>query len=211
MRWTRRNHRKALKALALALATSAVVAGTASAAQVHDGGTMVTPTAAQQAEISYLSWGATAENMRPFATQQSEIAYLSWGATAENTQPFQSTREGGPVFMNGLPDGYVGSQTTKGGITPTNLARAYVPQVQGVSNPDGYQPQLRGAQELVIRDTPDGYQPQTKDADVVSISADSSTLEAGDLALGFGLGLILATAGAIALAMSRGRERAAHS
>ena len=197
MRWTRRNHRKALKALALALATSAVVAGTASAAQVHDGGTMVTPTfepitsvaqqyggtaelpAAQQAEISYLSWGATAENMRPFATQQSEIAYLSWGATAENTRPFQSTREGGPVFMNGLPD--------------------------------GYQPQLRGAQELVIRDTPDGYQPQTKDADVVSISADSSTLEAGDLALGFGLGLILATAGAIALAMSRGRERAAHS
>src|SRR4249919_515079 len=121
MRWTRRNHRKALKALALALATSAVVAGTASAAQVHDGGTIVTPTAAQQAEISYLSWGATAENMRPFATQQSEIAYLSWGATAENTQPFQSTREGGPVFMNGLPDGYVGSQTTKGGITPTNL------------------------------------------------------------------------------------------
>lgn len=211
MRWTRRNHRKALKALALALATSAVVAGTASAAQVHDGGTMVTPTfepitsvaqqyggtaelpAAQQAEISYLSWGATAENRRPFATQQSEIAYLSWGATAENMRPFQST------------------QTTQGGITPTNLARAYVPQVQGVSNPDGYQPQLRGAQELVIRDTPDGFQPQTKDADVVSISADSSRLEAGDLALGFGLGLILATAGAIALAMSRGRERAAHS
>ena len=211
MRWTRRNHRKALKALALALATSAVVAGTASAAQVHDGGTMVTPTfepitsvaqqyggtaelpAAQQAEISYLSWGATAENRRPFATQQSEIAYLSWGAKAENMRPFQST------------------QTTQGGITPTNLARAYVPQVQGVSNPDGYQPQLRGAEELVIRDKPDGFQPQTKDADVVSISADSSRLEAGDLALGFGLGLILATAGAIALAMSRGRERAAHS
>ena len=187
MRWTRRNHWKGLKALALALATSAVVAGTASA-QVHDGGTAELP-----------------------AAQQAEISYLSWGATAENTQPFQSTRDGGPVFMNGLPDGYVGSQTTQGGVTPTNLARAYVPQVQGVSNPDGYQPQLRGAQELVIRDTPDGFQPQTKDADVVSISADSSTLEAGDLALGFGLGLILATAGAIALAMSRGRERAAHS
>ena len=161
MRWTRRNHWKGLKALALALATSAVVAGTASA-QVHDGGTAELP-----------------------AAQQSEIAYLSWGATAENTRAFQSTREGGPVFMNGLPDGYVGSQTTQGGVTPTNLARAYVPQVQGVSNPDGYQPQLRGAQELVIRDTPDGFQPQTKDADVVSISADSSTLEAGDLALGF--------------------------
>ena len=209
MRWTRRNHRKALKALALALATSAVVAGTASAAQVHDGGTMVTPTfepitsvaqqyggtaelpAAQQAEISYLSWGATAENMRPFTTQQSEIAYLSWGATAENMRPFQSTAQGG--------------------VTPTNLARAYVPQVQGVSNPDGYQPQLRGAEELVIRDTPDGFQPQTKGTDVVSISANSSRFEVGDLALGFGLGLILATAGAIALAMSRGRGRMAHS
>ena len=63
----------------------------------------------------------------------------------------------------------------------------------------------------MIRDTPDGFQPQTKDADVVSISADSSRLEAGDLALGFGLGLILATAGAIALAMSRDRGRMAHS
>jgi hypothetical protein len=198
-----------LKALGLALATSAVVAGTASAAQVHDGGTMVT--AAQQAEISYLSWGATAENRRAFSTQQSEIAYLSWGATAENTRPFQSTREGGPVFMNGLPDGYVGSQTTQGGVTPTNLARAYVPQVQGVSDPDGYQPQLRGTEQLLIRGTPDGFQPQTKGTDVVSISADSSRFETGDLALGFGLGLILATAGAIALAMSRDRERVAHS
>lgn len=188
MRWTRKNHRKALKALALALATSAVVAGTASAAQVHDGGV---------------------------TAQQSEIAYLSWGATAENTMPFQSTREGGPVFMNGLPDGYVGSgtQTTQGGVTPTNLARAYVPQVQvqGVSNPDGYQPQLRGTEQLLIRGTPDGFQPQTKQADVVSISANSSRFEVDDLAVGFGLGLILATAGAIALAMSRGRERAAHS
>ena len=74
-----------MKALALALATSASFAGTASAAQVHDGGTSDVPTfepitsvaqqyggtaelpAAQQAEISYLSWGATAENMRPLA------------------------------------------------------------------------------------------------------------------------------------------------
>ena len=76
----------------------------------------------------------------------------------------------------------------------------------GVSSPDGYQPQ-----QLLIRGTPDGFQPQTKGTDVVSISADSSRLEAGDLALGFGLGLILATAGAIALAMSRNRGRMAHS
>ena len=189
MRWTRRTHRKALKALALALATSAVVAGTASAAQVHDGGTMVTPTFEPITSVAQ-QYGGTAELP---AAQQDEIAYLSWGATAENMRPFQSTEQGG--------------------VTPTNLARAYVPQVQvqGVSNPDGYQPQLRGAEELVIRDTPDGFQPQTKGTDVVSISADSSRFEVGDLALGFGLGLILATAGAIALAMSRGRERAAHT
>ncbi len=111
MRWTRRNHRKALKALALALATSAVVAGTASAAQVHDGGTMVTPTFEPITSVAQ-QYGGTAELP---AAQQTEIAYLSWGATAENTRPFQSTREGGPVFMNGLPDGYVGSRPPRAG------------------------------------------------------------------------------------------------
>ena len=189
MRWMRRGNRKALKALVLSFAAMAILAGNANAVQVTDGGSI---------DPSY---------------EQGMATYLGLSATAQQKLPFQSTRAGGPVFMNGLPDGYVGSETTQGGITPTNLARAYVPQVQvqGVSSPDGYQPQLRGAQELVIRDTPDGFQPQTKDADVVSVSAGSSSFETGDLALGFGLGLILATAGAIALAMSRGRERAAHS
>jgi hypothetical protein len=186
MRWTWRSNRKALKALALSFAASASFAGNATAAQVHDGGSNV-PSFEPIMSVAQ-QYGGTAELP---AAQQAEISYLSWGATAENTRPFQST--------------------TQGGITPTNLARAYVPQVQGVSNPDGYQPQLRGAEELVIRDRPDGFQPQTKNADVVSISADSSRLEAGDLALGFGLGLILATAGAIALAMSRNRGRMAHS
>ena len=209
MRWTRRNHRKALKALALALATSAVVAGTASAAQVHDGGTMVTPKRRRPRSRTQLR--RHGRDMRPFATQQSEIAYLSWGATARTRCRFRAPARRA-VFMNGLPDGYVGSQTTQGGVTPTNLARAYVPQVQGVSRTrTGTSRSSAALEELVIRDTPDGFQPQTKDADVVSISADSSTLEAGDLALGFGLGLILATAGAIALAMSRNRERVAHS
>ncbi len=191
MRWMRRGNRKALKALVLSFAAMAIFAGNANAAQVTDGGSI---------DASY---------------EQGVATYLGLAATAQQKLSFQSTRASGPVFMNGLPDGYVGSgtETTQGGITPTNLARAYVPhvQVQGVSSPDGYQPQLRGAQELVIRDTPDGFQPQTKDTDVVSISADSSRFETGDLALGFGLGLILATAGAIALAMSRNRERVAHS
>jgi len=206
MRWRRRNNRKALKALVLSFAAMAIFAGNATAAQVHDGGSMVTPVFEPITSVAQ-QYGGTAELP---AAQQAEVSYLSWGATAENTLPFQSARDSGPVFMNGLPDGYVGSGVTQGGVTPTNLARAYVPQIVGVSNPDGYQPQLRGAEQLVIRDAPDGFQPQSKQADVVSVSAGSSGIETGDLALGFGLGLILATAGAIALAMSRNRERLAH-
>ena len=105
----------------------------------------------------------------------------------------------------------VQATTSVGVSSPDGYQPQLVAGAREVSNPDGYQPQLRGAQELVIRDTPDGFQPQTTNAEVVSISADSSRLEAGDLALGFGLGLILATAGAIALAMSRNRGRMAHS
>jgi len=101
--------------------------------------------------------------------------------------------------------------TSVGVSSPDGYQPQLVAGVREVSNPDGYQPQLRGTDQLLIRGTPDGFQPQTKHADVVSISADSSRLEAGDLALGFWLGLILATAGAIALAMSRNRERMAHS
>lgn len=167
MRWRRRNHRKFLKALALALATSAVVAGTASAAQVHDGGSMA----------------PTFEPIMSVAQQ--------YGGTAELPAAQQGTSQG-----VSSPDGY----------QPQLVA-----SVREVSNPDGYQPQLRGVEQLLIRDTPDGFQPQTKHADVVSVSAGSSSLEAGDLALGFGLGLILATAAAIALAMARNRERLAHS
>lgn len=149
MRWRRRNNRKALKALVLSFAAMAIFAGNATAAQVHDGGSM-TP---------------TFEPIMSVAQQ--------YGGTAE------------------LPAAQQGTS-------------------QGVSNPDGYQPQLRGAEQLVIRDAPDGFQPQTTNAEVVSVSSGSSSIETGDLALGFGLGLILATAGAIALAMSRGRERVAH-
>jgi len=101
--------------------------------------------------------------------------------------------------------------TSVGVSSPDGYQPQLVTAAREVSSPDGYQPQLRGAQELVIRDTADGYQPQTRGTDTVSISADSSRFEVGELALGFGFGLILATAGAIALAMSRNRERMAHS
>ena len=40
MRWRRRNNRKALKALVLSFAAMAIFAGNATAAQVHDGGSM---------------------------------------------------------------------------------------------------------------------------------------------------------------------------
>jgi hypothetical protein len=167
MRWTRRSNRKALKALALSLATCAVFAGNASA-MVHDGGGAVTPTFEPITSVAE-QYGGTAELP---AAQQNEA---------------------------------------QGGVTPTNLARAYVPRFQGVSNPDGYQPQLRGDEQIVIRDQPDGFQPQARNAGVESLSASSGSLDSADLALGFGLGLILATAVAIALAMVRDREGMAHS
>jgi hypothetical protein len=195
MRRTRRNHRKTLTVLALSLATSAVVAGPASG-MVHDGGSIVTPTFAPITNVAQ-QYGGTAELP---AAQQGEISYLSWGTVLKS-------EEQGGVTPTNLARAYV----PQGGVTPTNLARAWGPKVQGVSSPDGYQPQLRGDEQLVIRDKPDGFQPQTKHAEVVSISADSGSFDSGDAALGFGLGLILATAAAIALAMSRDRERMAHS
>ena len=169
MRWRRRNNRKALKALVLSFAAMAIFAGNATAMQVHDGGSMVTPT------------------FMPITSVAQQ-----YGGTAELPAALQGTSQG-----VSSPDGYQ-------------------PQLQSAellvmrSSPDGYQPQLRGAEELVIRDTPDGFQPQSKQAEVVSVSSGSSGIETGDLAVGFGLGLVLATAAAIALAMGRNRERLAH-
>jgi hypothetical protein len=191
---TRRNQRKALKALALGVATAAIFATSASA--------QVRSEAASASDVSYLSWGATADDLGPFT------------ASLAN----QSTRDGGPVFMNGVPDGYVGSGVAQAnssgeGVTPTNLARAYQPIEQGVAQPDGYQPQLQGNEQLVIRGKPDGFQPQTKTVESAAVSSGSDSFDRGDLALGFGLGLILATACAIAVAMTRDRQRTrmAHS
>ena len=134
MRWRRRNNRKALKALVLSFAAMAIFAGNASAAQVHDGGSIVG---------AYEEGGVTPTDLAR--------AYVQPGLD--------------PVLMGE-------------GVTPTNLARAYVQpgMERSVSQADG-----------------------------------SRWLPGEDVALGFGLGLILATAAAIALAMARGRERVAHS
>jgi hypothetical protein len=232
----RKNNRKALKALALGFAAAAIFTTTASAKVMG-----VFP--AQSAEISYLSWGATADDLGPFAAQQAptfsritsaaelyagqlepgqaEIPYLSWGATADDLGPFKQS----VVDRTKLPDGGVydyssdnsvaaaarSASVAVSGTTPTNLARAYHPIEQGVARPDGYQPQLQGDEQVIIRDKPDGFQPQTKVVESATVSASSDGLDRGDLALGFGLGLILATACAIALAMTRDRTRMAHS
>jgi hypothetical protein len=182
MRSTRRNKRNALKAITLAFAAGAIFTGTASA-QAHDHA----------------------------ASRASDIPYLSHGQGLG--LPFQSTRHGGPVFMNGAPDGYTAYQQSdvNGGVTPTNLARAYVPRIEGVASPDGYQPQLRGDEPLIIRDAPDGFQPQTATTEVAKVSASSDGFEWNDVAIGFGLGLVLAMAGALALAIARNRTRIAHS
>src|SRR5918999_3581978 len=39
--------------------------------------------------------------------------------------------------------------------------------------PDGYQPQLRGDEPLIIRNAPDGFQPQTRGVEVATVSATS--------------------------------------
>jgi hypothetical protein len=225
MRSTRKTHWKALTALAIGVATAAIFTTTASARVGTDivPGQYSADLEAEQAMIQAPSFSKITSPAQLYAGQlepanASEISYLSWGATADDLGPFtaalanQSTRNGGPVFMNGVPDGYVGSGVKQDnlssvGVTPTNLARAYHPIEQGVAQPDGFQPQLQGDEQVIIRDKPDGFQPQTKAVESATVSASSNGVDRGDLALGFGLGLILATAGAIALAMTRDRQR----
>jgi hypothetical protein len=173
MRSTRKNQRKALTALALGLATAAILTTTASA--------QVRPMAGIPEGDNYVGNLVRTAGVDAGAAQHVETPYLSITESLAN----QSTRDGGPVFMNGVPDGYVGSgveqQNLSGeGVTPTNLARSL---------------------------------PQAKAVESATVSASSDSVNRGDLALGFGFGLILATACAIALAMTRDRQRTrmAHS
>ena len=173
-----RNHRKALTAVALGFATAALFTTTASA--------QVRSEAAGASEISYLSWGATADDLGPFAQVAVDPTRLPDGGNYDYSS-----------------DNSVAAAARNAGVGVANV---------GVAKPDGYQPQLQGDQAVIIRDKPDGFQPQTK-IETASVSASSGSLDRGDLALGFGLGLILATAAAIALAMTRDRQRTgrAHS
>jgi hypothetical protein len=203
MRTTRKNQRKALVALALGFATAAIFATTASAKP------------AQSSEISYLSWGATADDLGPFKAQKA-ISYLSWGATGDDRGPFVVQRVETPYLSWGATAADLSPFTQQnlsgGGVTPTNLARASHGDRESAVPAGGtvgeWQISPTEAAKVGV-----GPAFESKTVESASVSASSDSLERGDLALGFGLGLILATAGAIALAMTRDRQhsRVAHS
>lgn len=134
--------------------------------------------------------------------QQVEIPYLSHGVGI--TRP----NEYGGVTPTNLARAYVAPKPSDG-VTPTDLARAYSAPELGVSLPDGYQPQTRGDQPIIVRDAPDGYQPQTKT--VEASSASGSGIDSKDLFSGFLLGAALALAAALALSVVRGGPRTAQS
>lgn len=79
---------------------------------------------------------------------------------------------------------------------------------EGVSSPDGYQPQLGGDQPVVVRDTPDGYQPQTRTAEVSAV-ASRGGFDLDEAVVGLGFGLALAAMCALALMAIRSRTRLA--
>lgn len=226
MRSTLKNQRKGLMALALGFATAAIFATTASARDGTDlvPGQYAADLEAEQAMIQAPSFSRItsaaelyAGQLEPASSQRAELAYLSWGATADDLGPFtaspanQSTRDGGPVFMNGVPDGYVGSGVAQAnlsseGVTPTNLARAHHSDSESAVPAGGTvgEWQLSRTEAAKV-----GVGPafESKTVESATVSASSASLDRGDLALGFGLGLILATACAIALAMTRDRQR----
>lgn len=111
----------------------------------------------------------------------------------------------GPLTV--MPEGYAPSLEAELALIDAGQS----PVAGGVSRPDGYQPQLRGGDALVIRGAPDGYQPQTRATPVAAVSAGSDGIQVSDAALGFGFGLALATALGICLLMVRGRTGVAHS
>ena len=114
-------------------------------------------------------------------SQQSDIPYLSWGVGITRAAPAQVH---GGVTPTNLARAYV---VHNDGVTPTNLARAYAPYL-GVSQPDG-------------------FQPQTRNVETASASASGSSIDSTDVARGFGLGLALAIAAGLGLVLVRRSAR----
>jgi hypothetical protein len=104
--------------------------------------------------------------------QQTEIPYLSWGVGITRPAP----------------------ATEQGGVTPSNLARAYV------APPAGYERLLRNVEPI---------QPQAPA--VETSSASGSRFVSADLFRGFIVGVALALAAALALTVVRGGPRTAQS
>ena len=126
-----------------------------------------------------------------------------------------------------------------GGVTPTNLARAYAPlsekelalirEMPYLSHGVGVIEQGTGGvtptnlaraydprqvdQPALIRDVPDGVQGDLRRSGpgTVFVTDDGSSFDESALAAGFGLGLGLAAAMALVLMLSRNRMRIAHS
>lgn len=200
MSWSRRIRRKIIWGAALGFAAVAVTSTTAAGMARHDLGSA--------SVIPYLSHGmgitrdvASASSVDAKSLIEQHLANEARDAARAgfvSVSAHQSTRNGGPVFQSGLPDGYVGS-----GVALDEPAA-------GVAQPDGYQPQLRGEEALVIRDKPDGYQPQTRGAEV-AVVATGDSIDWANIAFGFGLGLGLAAL-CVLMLLERGRARtAAHS
>ena len=94
------------------------------------------------------------------------------------------------------------------GLTGDYDKASQLPQVsQGISSPDGYQPQLQGDGTLVIRSAPDGYQPQLRrtgePVNYVTVVDGDRSIEAWHVALGSGLAALLAGAFALGFAARR--------
>jgi hypothetical protein len=108
------------------------------------------------------------------AEQQAEIPYLSHGVGITRPAPANE----------------------QGGVTPTNLARAYV------APPAGYERLLRNVEPI---------QPQTLTPAVEASSASGSRFDAADLFRGFIVGVAFALAAALALTAVRAGPRTAQS
>jgi hypothetical protein len=158
-----------------------------------------------------------AGELEPASTQSAEISYLSWGATTDDLGPFketlanQSTRDGGLAWAHREP---VQSVLSGAGVTPLDLARAARadhsahPSVAGGTVGEW---QLSRTEAAKVGVGP-AFESKTVETATASASSDG-LVDRGELAVGFGLGLILATACAIALALTRDRHRTrmAHS
>ena len=172
-----------------------------------------------------------AGRLEPASSPSAELPYLSWGATADDLGPFKASdqnRSGAGVTPTNLARAYhhpeqsvspmvwayrepVQSVLSGAGVTPVDLLQgerheAPVATAQGTVG----EWQLSPTEAAKI-----GVGPafESKTVERATVSASSDSIDRGDLALGFGVGLILATACAIALAMTRDRRhtRMAHS